>query len=138
MSSRLIRKIVIVVIILLPVLSFQGCKKQVKCGCGKDIISSIDNELIDYSLLSYTTNGKSAYFSIYNGIYYDTYIFCNPEEMYDIYTDLADEEQVLISGNVYWDCTYMMNSSNNPYYYSSYKIYNIEITGMKSYLYGKK
>ena len=52
-------------------------------------------------------------------------------------TDLSGEEQVLISGDVFWDCTYMMNSSNS-YYYSYYKVYNIEITGMKSYLYGKK
>ena len=137
MNNYLIRKIVVVAIILLPVFFFQGCKKQVKCGCGKDILFSIDNELMAYSSISYSSNGQTASFSIYNGIYYDTYIFCNPEKMYPTYTDLTGEEQVLISGDVYWDCTYMMNSSNS-YYYSYYKIYNIEITGMKSYLYGKK
>jgi hypothetical protein len=137
MNSCLIRKIIIVIIILLPVLFFQGCKKQAKCGCGKDILFSIDKNLMDYSSISYSSNGKTASFLIYNGIYYDTYIFCNPEEMYSTYTDLSGEEQVLISGDVFWDCTYMMNSSNS-YYYSYYKVYNIEITGMKSYLYGKK
>ena len=137
MNNYLIRKIVVVAIILLPVFFFQGCKKQVKCGCGKDILFSIDNELMAYSSISYSSNGQTASFSIYNGIYYDTYIFCNPEEMYPTYTDLTGEEQVLISGDVFWDCSYMMNSSNS-YSYSYYKIYNIEITGMKSYLYGKK
>ncbi len=137
MTSYLIRKIVISAIILLPVFSFQGCKKQVKCGCGKDILFSIDNQLMDYSTISYYPNGESASFAVYNGIYYDTYIFCNPQEMFSHYSDLEGEEQILISGDVFWDCTYMMNSSNS-YYYSYYKIYNIEITGMKSYLYGKK
>ena len=137
MNNYLIRKIVVVAIILLPVFFFQGCKKQVKCGCGKDIIKSLDNELMAYSSISYSSNGQTASFSIYNGIYYDTYIFCNPEEMYPSYIKLTGEEQVLISGDVFWDCTYMMNSSNS-YSYSYYKIYNIEITGMKSYLYGKK
>jgi len=137
MNNYLIRKIVVVAIILLPVFFFQGCKKQVKCGCGKDILFSIDNELMVYSSIIYSPNGQTASFSIYNGIYYDTYIFCNPEEMYPTYTNLTGEEQVLISGDVFWDCTYMMNSSNS-YYYSYYKTYNIEITGMKSYLYGKK
>ncbi len=137
MTSYFIRKIVISAIIIFPVLFFQGCKKQVKCGCGKDILFSIDNELMDYSSISYSSNGQSASFAIYNGIYYDTYIFCNPEEMYSTYTDLTGEEQLLISGDVFWDCTYMMQRSNS-YYYSYYKIYNIQITGMKSYLYGKK
>jgi len=137
MSRYLIRKIIVVTIILLPLFFFQGCKKQAKCGCGKDILFSLDNKLMDYSSISYSSNGQTASFLIYNGIYYDTYIFCNPEEMYSTYTDLSGEEQVLISGDVFWDCSYMMNSSNS-YYYSYYKVYNIEITGMKSYLYGKK
>ncbi len=137
MTSYIIRKLFIVVIIILPVLFFQGCKKQVKCGCGNDILFSIDNELMNYESLMYSTNGESASFLIYNGIYYDTYIFCNPEEMFSTYTDLAGEKQVLISGDVFWDCNYMMSASNS-YYYSYYKIYNIQITKMKSYLYGKK
>jgi len=137
MNNYLIRKIVVVAIILLPVFFFQGCKKQVKCGCGKDILFSIDNEPMTYSSISYSSNGQTASFSIYNGIYYDTYIFCNPGEVFETYKDLEGEGQVLISGDVFWDCTYMMQSSNS-YSYSYYKIYNIEVTEMKSELYGKK
>ena len=92
---------------------------------------------MNYESILYSANGESASFLIYNGIYYDTYIFCNPEEMFPTYTDLAGEKQVLISGDVFWDCTYMMSASNS-YYYSYYKVYNIQITKMKSYLYGKK
>jgi len=133
MNVYLTRKIVVIAIILLQVFLFQGCKKQAKCGCGKDILFSLNNELMDYSSIIYTSSNATAYFYIYN----DRYVFCNPEEMYPSYLDLEGEDQLLISGDVYWDCTYMMNSSNS-YNYSYYKIYNIQITEMKSYLYGKK
>lgn len=137
MIKYIIRKIIVAALILLPAISFNSCKKQVKCGCGQDILFSIDNQLMDYSSITYYSNGESASFYVYNGIYYDTYIFCNPQEMFEEYKDLEGEDQILISGDVFWDCTYMMQSSNS-YYYSYYKIYNVEVTGMKSYLYGKK
>jgi hypothetical protein len=137
MNSYLIRKIIIAVIILLPVFSFNGCKKQVKCGCGKDILFSISDNLMDYSSLTYSSNGATAYFTVFNGVSYDYYHFCNPSEMYPTYTGLSGQTQLKLSGDVYWDCTYMMNSSNS-YSYSYYKVYNIQVTGLKSSLYGKK
>ncbi len=137
MNSYLIRKILVAAIILLPVFSFNGCKKQAKCGCGKDILFTIYDEIMDYSSITYGSNGATASFAIYNGVSYDYYHFCNPTEMYPAYTDLSGQTQIKLSGDVFWDCTYMMNSSNSSYY-SYYKIYNIQVTGMKSSLYGKK
>jgi hypothetical protein len=137
MNSYIIRKIIVISIILLPVFTFDGCKKQAKCGCGKDVLFSITDEIMDYSSINYGSNGATASFSIYNGVSYDYYHFCNPNEMYQTYLDLSKQTQIKLSGDVFWDCTYMMNSSNS-YYYSYYKIYNIQVTGMKSSLYGKK
>jgi hypothetical protein len=137
MKSMLIRKIIVALIILLPAVSFNGCKKQVKCGCGKDVLFSIADEIMDYSSITYGSNGGTASFAIYNGMSYDYYHFCNPNEMYERYLDLKGQSQIKISGDIFWDCTYMMNSSNS-YYYSYYKIYNIQVTDLKSSLYGKK
>lgn len=137
MNSYLVRKIIIASIILFPVFSFNGCKKQAKCGCGKDVLFSLNDQLMDYSSITYASNGATAYFAVSNGVSADYYHFCNPTEMYQVYTALKGQTQIKLSGDVYWDCTYMMNSSNS-YYYSYYKVYNIQITGLKSSLYGKK
>jgi hypothetical protein len=132
----IIRKIVVAAIIILPVLSFNGCKKQPKCGCGKDVLFTVTDEILDYSSISYGSNGATASFSIYNGVAYDYYHFCNPNEMYQKYQDLSNQSQIKISGDVFWDCTYVMNTSSS-YSYSYYKIYNIQVTNMRSSLYGK-
>ena len=137
MINFIFRKIIIAAIFLLPVFSFNGCKKQVKCGCGKDILFSITDEIMDYSSISYSESGATAMFTIYNGVAYDYFHFCNPNEMYDKYASLKGESQIKVSGDIFWDCTYMMNSSNS-YYYSYYKVYNIQVTDLKSSLYGKK
>jgi hypothetical protein len=134
----IIRKIIVILIILVPVISWSGCKKQVKCGCDGDILRSLDNELMDRSTIHYSADGASAYFTVSNGYYYDTYYFCNPGEMYDAFMDLEGEDQLILSGNLYWECTYLMNSSNSSYYSYYYKVYNIDVTELKSYLYGKK
>ncbi len=42
-----------------------------------------------------------------------------------------------ISGDVYWDCSYVTSAGQSSYSYY-YKIYNINVTQFKSYLYGKK
>jgi hypothetical protein len=137
MISYFIRKIIIASVIILPVFSFDSCKKQPKCGCNGDVLFSINDEIMDYSSITYDSNGASASFSIYNGISYDYYHFCNPNEMYEKYVSLSNQSQIKISGDIFWDCTYMMNSSNSSYY-SYYKIYNIKVTDIKSSLYGKK
>lgn len=129
----------VVLIILLPVASWSGCKKQAKCGCGKDVVSTIDSMLIDHSRVVYGTNGGSAYFTLSNAYgYYDTYYFCNPTEMYSKYSAMNNKDQMILSGKLYWECQYLMNSSNSYGYQQYYKVYNIDVTLLEPYLYGKK
>lgn len=132
-SKNIILKVLVIIIILLPAASWSGCRKQARCGCGKDIVSKIDSMLIDHSTITFTSGGGSAFFQIG----YNTYYFCNALEMYPKYTSMNNDDQMILSGDLYWECQYLMNSSNN-YYYRYYKVYNIQVTLMEPYLYGKK
>lgn len=134
MKIYIFRKLIIALIILIPAVSYSGCKKQPKCGCKGDKLLSLTDELFDYSSIHYI-DSTSAYFQL--GMY-NTYYFCNPSEMYPKFASLASQNQILLSGDVYWNCSYLMNSSGSSYYYQYYKIYDIRITGMKTNLYGKK
>ena len=133
MKKHLIRKIIVALIIILPVFSWSGCKKQAKCGCGKDVLFAITKKIVNRSDIVYSTDGATAQFV--SG--YDTYYFCNPEEIYDTYNSLSGQDQILISGDVFWECQYLMSASNSTYY-SYYKVYNIQVTALEGYLYGKK
>jgi hypothetical protein len=133
MNKYLIQKILVAIIILLPIVSWSGCKKQAKCGCGKDVVSTIDSMLLDHSTIIYGSNGSTASFMLG----YNTYYFCNPTEMYSKYTSMGNNDQMLLSGDLFWECSYLMNSSNSSYY-QYYKVYNIQVTLMEPYLYGKK
>jgi hypothetical protein len=42
---------------------------------------------------------------------------------------------LLLSGKAFYDCTYMMQSSNSSYY--SYPVFQVEVTGIKEDNYGK-
>ncbi len=138
MGPYVIRKILVALIILLPAISYSGCKKQEKCGCDGDILFSYTKRTFDRSSINYTEDGKSAYFTITNAYGYDRYFFCNPSEMYTKFQDLASENQLKISGDVYWDCSYLVNSgSGSSYYYNYYKVYQINVTELLSYMYGK-
>ncbi len=133
MKGYTIRKILVVLIFVLPLVSYSGCKKQAKCGCDKDVLYTLENEPIDYSQLYYNAEGTTASFMIG----YDQYIFCNPVEMYQKYKSFTSGDQMLISGSIFWECNYLYNSSN--YSYQSYsKVYQIHVTDLKVYLYGKK
>ena len=133
MKGYIIGKILVVIIILTPVFFLDSCDKQEKCGCDGDILFSITNQLFDYSQIYVSANGGTMQFT--EG--YDTYSFCNPTSMYTIYQGLDADEQILLSGDVYWDCSYVSSAGQSSYYYY-YKYYNINVTQFKSYLYGKK
>lgn len=137
MKLYIFRKIIIALIIIIPVVSYSGCKKQAKCGCPKgDKLFSLPeyNQLFNYTDIHYT-DSTSAFFQL--GMY-ETYYFCNPSEMYPIYKNLKGKNQVILTGDVYWNCNYLMNSSSSSYYYQYYKIYDIRVTGIISQPYGKK
>jgi hypothetical protein len=133
MKGYIIGKILVAIIILTPVFFLDSCDKQEKCGCDGDILFSITNQLFDYSEIYVSANGGTMQFT--EG--YDTYSFCNPTSMYTIYQGLDADEQILLSGDVYWDCSYVSSAGQSSYYYY-YKYYNINVTQFKSYLYGKK
>jgi hypothetical protein len=133
MAGYINRKILVVLIMVLPLVSYSGCKKQPKCGCGKDVLYSLTEEPMEYSSLIYNTGGTNAYFQ--SGM--STYYFCNPSEMYPVYSTLKAGDQLLISGDVFWECNYLYSASNYSYQ-MYYKIYQIHVTDLKAYLYGKK
>jgi hypothetical protein len=132
MKSSIIRKIIAILIVIIPIFSINSCDKQEKCGCDGDILFSIDSLVLNYSEINYSANGSIMKFQ--QG--YDTYDFCNPGEMYDIYLKLSSNARVILYGDVYWDCSYVSSASQSSYYYY-YKYYNIHVTELKSLLYGK-
>ena len=136
MKNYFFRKALIALIIITPAISYQGCKKQAKCGCGKDILFSLTDEPLSYTSLVYNTDGTNAYFQGDNGL--STYYFCNPSEIFAKYKKLGAGSPLLISGDVFWECNYLYQSSNYSYGYASYyKVYNIQVKELKTYLYGK-
>ena len=136
MKLYIFRKIIIAFIILTPAVSYSGCKKQAKCGCDGDLLFTLPeyNQLFNYSDIYYM-DSTSASFQL--GIY-ERYNFCNPTEMYPVYKALKGKNQIILTGDVYWNCNYLMNSSSSSYYYQYYKIYDIRVTGMTYQPFGKK
>ena len=132
MKSSIIGKILVILIILSPAFFLDSCDKQEKCGCDGDVLYSIGPIELRYSELYVLSEGSSIYFTIG----YDTYYFCNPVEMYEEYKKINSNDKILISGDLYWDCNYVTQSSQSSYYYH-YKYYNINVTELKSNLYGK-
>jgi hypothetical protein len=133
MRGNIIRKTLVVLIIIVPMFSYSGCKKQAKCGCGKDVLFSITKA---QAAVYFTSTGSSISFTLV-GNPYDTYNFCNPGEMFPKFADFKSGDILEVSGHVYWECNYLYQSSN--YSYSSYyKVYMIQVTDVTVDLYGKK
>lgn len=132
MKGYVIGKILVVLIFITPLITVNSCKKQEKCGCDGDKLFTITDVLFNYSDIYVSGNGGTMQFSEGN----DTYYFCNPTTMYPTYQGLDPDEQILLSGDVYWDCNYV-SMAGQSYYSYYYKSYNINVTAMKSYLYGK-
>lgn len=136
MKKYISGKILVAMIIIAPALFVHGCDKQEKCGCDGDVLFSLTFDTfspVDYSEIY--VGGEGAVMSFRIG--YDTYTFCNPVEMYEVYKKLNPDHQIKIAGDVFWDCQYVSSASQSSYYYYYYKYYNIRVTDMKSHLYGK-
>ena len=127
----IIRKILIALIFILPAISYSGCRKQAKCGCGKDVLFNLTNQ----SAYVYWSNDQNVSFMIV-GDAYSTYYFCNPSEMYQNLKDAKSGDILSVSGHVYWNCAYAMQASNSAYQ-SVYKVYDCQGTGLTLNLYGK-
>lgn len=133
MKGSIIRKFLVILIIVIPVFSYSGCKKQAKCGCDGDVLFTLSNV---QAYVYYNETGTDIQFVRLDDPY-STYNFCNPGEMFPKFTDYKSGDVLLVSGRAYWDCNYLYQSSN--YSYQSYqKIYVVQVTDVTVNLYGKK
>jgi YHS domain-containing protein len=132
MKFNILRKSIIILIILTPLITDQGCKKQPKCGCGKDVIFTLTDAQV---LVQYTESSKTAVFypTVNTG---ETYYFCNPGKWIDTLKTMNTQQYVLLSGKAYYDCTYLMNSGSYGYYVPP--VYQVDVTSIKEDNYGKK
>ncbi len=131
MRAKAIKRIFVILIIIVPVFSYSGCKKQARCGCGKDVV-------LTFAATSCTitwTDGATIYAQTV-GDSYSTYIFCNPSQMFPDLANAKSGDILQVSGPVYWDCNYVYQSSNSAYQ-SLYKTYDIQVTSLSQNLYGK-
>lgn len=133
MRGKTIRKILVVLIIIAPAFYYTDCKKQPKCGCGKDILFTLNNASVN---VYFNATGTIMSFQTLGDLY-STYDFCNPSEMFPKLADAKSGDVLLVSGSVYWDCTYVYQSSNSSYV-NPYKKYNVQVTDLSLDLYGKK
>jgi hypothetical protein len=133
MRGHIIRKILVLLIIVAPVFSYSGCKKQVKCGCGKDIIDTLTK--VPATVYYNETGTNITFTTLYNP--YATYNFCNPGEMFPKFADYKSGDVLQVSGYVYWECNYLYQTSNYSYQ-PYYKVYMIQVTDVTVDLYGKK
>jgi hypothetical protein len=134
MRVHLIRKILVVLIIIAPVLSYSGCKKQAKCGCSGDVLFSLTKKP---ATVVYNEAGTNIQFSTVDDPY-SIYYFCNPGEMFPKFTDYKSGDVLQVSGHVFWECNFLYQSSNSTYQTSLYKVYNIMVTDVTVDLFGKK
>jgi hypothetical protein len=132
MKRNILRRIFIVAFIVLTAFTSTDCKKQVKCGCGKDVLYTLTNASVN---VYFNETGTNIYFQPLGNMY-ETYYFCNPSEMFPNLVDAKPGDILQVSGLVYWDCNYVQQSSNSSYQ-SVYKIYNVEGTELTIDLYGK-
>jgi hypothetical protein len=131
MTGNTFKRILVALIIIAPIITYSDCKKQARCGCGKDALSTFAGT----SCYIYWTDGATIT-AMAVGDAYSTYIFCNPSEMFPNLKDAKSGDVLQVSGPVYWDCNYVYQSSNSSYQ-SIYKTYDIQVTALSLNLYGK-
>lgn len=132
MKSLIFRNSVLVLIILTPFFIDLGCKKQIKCGCGKDVIKDIvDGSAYVY----YDTIARSAFFypETLDG---STFYFCNPGRWLDTLKKYTSGQLLLVSGKASYECNYLMNAGNYGYYVPP--TYQTTVTDIKKNNYAKK
>ncbi len=130
--NRILANIILALLIITGAVMSGGCKKQPKCGCDGD---ALDTLALTHVYITYDADTKTARFSpIWDN--YSTYYFCNPSEWMSELTKFSQGEEILISGPYFYECNYLMNASSS-YYYSYMRIYQIDVTNVAAYEYGK-
>jgi hypothetical protein len=132
MRGKIVRRILVVLIIIIPVFINTDCKKQAKCGCDGDVLFTLTKE---QAKVYFPEGGATITFQLLSNPY-DNYYFCNPGEMYAKLGNAKSGDVLLVSGSAFWECNYVQQSSNNQYS-QMYKVYNCQVTDVYSDLYGK-
>ena len=132
MKSNILKKITIISVIVIIALLYYGCKKQPKCGCGKDMIYELTDAQV---LVQYIEASSTVVFYPSTGTG-STYYFCNPTDWIDSIKKLNTQDYLLVSGKVYYECNYLMSSGNS--YYQMPPVYQIEVSSVREDNYGKK
>jgi hypothetical protein len=131
MISKSLRKFIVILIIIAPVICYSDCKKQAKCGCGNDVQSSFAGN----SFYIYYNDTYSTLYLQLVGDAYDYYYPCSPSKVIEKLTDIKSGDMIQISGSSYWNCNYTYQASNSAYQ-SSQRVFDIEVTEMYINLYG--
>jgi hypothetical protein len=130
--KRILANGALALMLIAGVISSAGCKKQLKCGCDGD---ALDTLKLAHVHISYNAESKSAQFvPLWSN--YDIYYFCNPSEFMDELKTFEQGAEILVSGAYFYECNYLMNAGNGSSY-SMYKIYQIQVTDVAPYDYGK-
>ncbi len=132
MIGNALRKLLVILIISAPVISYSGCKKQAKCGCGGDVLYSFTATTVNV----YFNDTKSLLYFMTPGDLYSQYNFCNPSDAISKLANAKSGDQLQVSGHVYYDCNYIYQSSSQSYQ-SLYRVYVVEETALFQDLYGK-
>jgi hypothetical protein len=132
MKHSIFRKILVILIFAIPLVSYPGCKKQAKCGCGKDVLFTLTNTRAHV----YFPTPSNVYFASLNDPY-STYYFCNPSEWAEKLKEYKSGDELLVSGHAYWECNYLYQAGNSSYS-SYYKSYVVQVTNVYMDLFGKK
>ncbi len=131
MNYTVLRKALIVMVLMVPLFLDTGCKKQVRCGCGNDVVRTLQKEP---ARVHFDVENNSARFNL-AGITSDTFYLCNPSAFMEYLSQFTSPVMLLVSGEAFWECNYLYNSANHPY--MPYRVYQIEVTEMEEDLYGK-
>jgi hypothetical protein len=122
----------IILAVVAGVILLAGCRKQPKCGCDGDALDTLFDAHV---YITYDADKKMAQFTpLWSP--YEIYYFCNPSEFMSELTKFDQGEEILVSGPYFYECNYLMSSSNS-YYYNLWRIYQIQVTSVSSYDYGK-
>ncbi|MCJ7819945.1 MAG: hypothetical protein MUP53_01980 [Bacteroidales bacterium] len=130
--KRKLYNFILISLVIIPFAINAGCKKQPKCGCDGDALDSLAQSHV---LVYYDAEKKSAQCTGVNDPY-SIFYFCNPSAVMGELTKYEQGGEVLLSGSFFYECNYLMSSSNS-YYPSLYRIYQIEVTAVEPDLYGK-
>jgi hypothetical protein len=130
--KKILRKLLVALVIVMPVFAGTDCKKQAKCGCDGDMLFTLTRE----QAVLYWTSGTSITMTPLSNTN-STYYFCNPGEMFPKLADSKSGDILLVSGYAYWECNFLYQSSNYSYYTAMRKVYQIQVTDVATDLYGK-